>query len=186
MLSMAKALIALTLSAAAVLCGGTQALASSGSASDPRGDLYGKPDSGSTSAVDFVSASYAHASGGRLVHTVSVAGSIANPNSSAGSLPMLWIEDPVRSSGTSYCRYFVGRFHGRLGVFTCGYGDRVASARIVRTSAHTIRYEFKAKAIDNPRSYGWAFLVEGPVFGTDAQLDRLPDGDHTFSNHTLR
>jgi hypothetical protein len=184
---MRRALIALALAVAVVLSGGALVLANGGSATDPRGDLSNKPASGNSSAVDLVGATFGHASGGRLVHTVSVAGSIANPATAASGVPMIWIEDPVQSNGTRECRYFVGRNDGKLGVFTCGYGDRVAGAKITRTSAHTIRYEFSAGAIGNPSSYAWQVSVKVPTDdGVDEWIDRLPDGDHILLTHRLR
>ena len=156
-------------------------VAGSGSVADPRGDL---DPSGSSSREDIVRASHGHTRNGRLVHTVTVAGDVGNPASA--DIPQLWIEDPELPNGTSQCRYFIGRFEGRLGVFTCGYGERVAGARIRRTSSNTVRYEFKPSAIDNPANYNWAFVTKGPVQGTQSFVDRLPDGDHAFLNHRLR
>jgi hypothetical protein len=174
------------LSAGLVLTGAPAGLAGSGSFSDPRNDL--DPKAASDSArYDIVRATVGHARGRRLVHTVSVAGGIANPASA--EVPLLYIEDTAADApnGTSTCRYFVGRHEGRLGVFTCGYGDRVASARIRRTSSSTVRYEFKEKAIGSPDSYRWAFVTRGPTDGTTSILDRLPSGDNfAFHTHALR
>jgi hypothetical protein len=159
-------------------------IAGSGSVGDPRGDLWAEPSSGGAS-LDIVRASHGHTSKGRLVHKVTLAGPAADP-ASRGRVPNLLIEDPVLPNGQVDCRYFIGSHEGRLGVFTCAYADRVASARIVRTSSNTIRYEFSPRAIDNPASYDWAFVTEGPTHGTEAELDRLPDGDHAFLTHKLR
>jgi hypothetical protein len=180
---MRRALLALTLACAAAIATAPLGIADSSSFSDPRGDTYDTP-SGGSGGVDLVRASHGDTKSGRLVHTISVAGNVANP-ASGGNVPMLWIEDPARSNGNADCRYFVGRHEGRLGVFTCGYGDRVAGARIVRTSAHTIRYEFSPSAIDNPASYDWAFVVKAPATGTQWWIDRLPDGDHAFNTYRL-
>ena len=155
-------------------------LAGSGSVNDQRGD---QAPSTATSRYDIVRATFGH-SNGRLVHTVSVAGDIANPTST--DPPMLLIEDPKAPNGIAQCRYFVGRFEGRLGVFTCGYADRVASARIRRTSSSTVRYEFSRKAIGSPASYRWAFVTEATTNGTKFLVDRLPTGDNAFHTHTLR
>jgi hypothetical protein len=182
---MAKALKALALAGALALAAAPAGIAGSGSASDPRGDTWGDP-SGGAGPVDFVRATYGHAKNGNLVHKVTVAGNVANPASGSGNVPMLWIEDPQDPNGHADCRYFIGRHEGRLGVFTCGYGDRVASARIKRTSSNTIRYEFSPGAIGNPPSYGWAALVMAPADGTALWADRLPDGDHSFLTHKLR
>lgn len=160
-------------------------LASSESFSDPRGDLD-PPATSNSANYDIVRATEGHASGGRLVHTVSVAGTIADP--ARAEPPRLYIEDPASdaANGTAQCRYFVGRFEGRLGVFTCGYGDRVGSARIRRTSSRTVRYEFSARAIGNPATYRWAAVTSGPVQGTTSLVDRIPTGDNAFFTHGLR
>jgi hypothetical protein len=133
---------------------------------------------------DIVRATFGH-SKGKLVHTVTVAGDVPNPASSA-EVPMLFIEDPENPNNSSQCRYFIGRHDGQLGVFTCGYAERVASARITRTSSNTIRFEFKPSAIDNPASYQWAAQTKGPSEGTSAYLDRLPSFDEDFLTHKLR
>ena len=181
---MRRALIAVAAAVATTLAVAPLGVAGSGSISDPRDDLWAEP-SESKASLDIVRASFGHASGGRLVHKLTLAG--AAPDPASANVPLLYLEDPVRpNGGTSYCRYFVGRKDGRLGVFTCGYAERVASARIRRTSSNTLRYEFSARAIDNPSSYQWAFVTRGTAFGTQADLDRLPDGDHSFATHDLR
>ena len=159
-------------------------LASTESFSDPRDDLD-PPAASNAADYDIVRATEGH-SNGRLVHTVSVAGNIANPASA--QVPWLYVEDTRsdRPNGTATCRYFVGRFEGRLGVFTCGYGDREAGARIRRTSSRTVRYEFTPRAIGSPASYRWAFVTEGPTDGTRSLVDRLPSGDNVFLTHKLR
>jgi hypothetical protein len=182
---MRRALIALAVLAATGLVAAT-GVANSGSVSDPRNDLWAQPTSGGSARLDIVRATYGHTSNARLVHTVTLAGAAENP-AAGGTVPLLYIEDPVRpNGGTSLCRYFVGVHEGRTGVFTCGYADRVASASIRRTSSNTVRYEFKASAIDNPATYAWAFVTRGSTFGTEAELDRLPDGDENFLTHELR
>ena len=182
---MRRIAIAGALAAGLVLAGVPTGLASSGTFSDPRGDL--DPPAASNSAnYDIVRATEGHASKGRLVHTVSVAGSIADP--ARAEPPRLYIEDTASDApnGQAQCRYFVGRFEGRLGVFTCGYGDRVGSARITRTSSRTVRYVFSARAIGNPAAYRWAALTNGPTTGTTSLLDRIPSGDNAFFTHELR
>lgn len=168
-----------------VFTGAPAGLAGSGSFSDPRGDL--DPDAASNAdRYDIVRGTEGHKRGGRLVHTVSVAGGIGNPASS--EVPLLYIEDTAADApnGTSSCRYFVGRHEGRLGVFKCGYGERVAGARIRRTSSSTVRYEFTERAIGRPAAYRWAFVARGPTNGTTSILDRLPSGDQAFLTHKLR
>lgn len=181
---MRRALTALTVAGAIALAAAPLVVANSGSVSDPRGDLWAEP-SGGGGSLDIVRATFGHTSKGNLIHTVTLAGAAANP-ASGGNVPNLLIEDPVLANGNADCRYFIGRHGGRLGVFTCGYADRVASAKIRRTSSNTIRYEFSPRAIDDPTTYDWAFVAEGAAMGTEAQLDRLPDGDHSFLTHKLR
>lgn len=178
--SIAAALAGLALAAAPL------GLADSSSFSDPRGDLDPTGPDRPSDRYDLVRATQGHTRSGRIVHTVTVAGDIANPASE--EVPFLWIDVPERPNGTQDCRYFVGRHDGRLGVFTCGYGERVGSARIRRTGAHTVRYEFSPRAIDDPASYDWAFVAFASVSGTRAWIDRLPNGGggHGLLHHDLR
>jgi hypothetical protein len=184
---MRKAVMALTLAGALALA--PAAAADAGSASDPRDDLFDAPASGSAT-FDIVRATFGHKRG-QLVHTVSVAGSVASPASL--NAPYLLIQepggaqDPGNPNGQADCRYFVGRHQGRLGVFTCGYGDRVAGARVTRTSGSTIRFEFSPRAIGNLPAYQWKAVTEGQGrYAARSQIDKLPSGDRTYLTHTLR
>lgn len=191
---MRRALLLLALTSVALLAVAPLGLAGSGSHSDPSGDLYRTPTNGvSAESVDIVRATFGHRRG-KLVHTITTAGAAADP-ARGGEVPMLWIESPQnqggdseepQGNGTAECTWFIGRFEGRIGVFTCGYGDRVASARVTRTSARTVRFEFSPKAIGNTRTYEWAALTQAPAGGTRVWVDRLPDGDHSYFVHTLR
>jgi hypothetical protein len=81
----------------------------------------------------------------------------------------------------------VGRHQGQLGVFTCGYGARVASARVTRTSGSTIRFEFSPSAIGNPAAYEWRAVTEGQgQYSRRAFIDTVPSPDKTYLTHTLR
>lgn len=182
---MRRALLLLGVAALAVLSTGSVVSADSDSRVDASGDLLDPPTSVSSGSVDIVRATFGH-SRGRLVHTVTTAGSVPDPRRSA-NVPMLLIEHPTTPNGTRECTFFIGRHEGRLGVFTCGYGDRVGSARITRTGSRTIRYEFAPKAIDNPSRYEWAAITRAQTrYARSADVDRLPDGDHNFHRHTLR
>ena len=172
-----------SLAAAALLAAAPLGLADSGSFPDPRGDLDPTGARKPSSSHDLVRATQAH-SKRRLVHTVTVAGDAPNP--AAAPVPVIWIEVPDEPNGTSQCRYFVGRQDGRLGVFTCGYAERVGSARIRRTSPSTVRYEFSPRAIGNPGRYFWAVASYGPAENTQGDIDRLPDDDHARITHVLR
>jgi hypothetical protein len=167
--------------AVVVLAAAPLGLAGSDSFSDPRGDLDSDGSMDAGPRYDLVRATHGHTESGRLVHTVTVAGS-----ASTGDL-FLRIEDPEMPNGTTQCRWFVGRHDGRFGVFTCGYADRVGSARVRRISSSTVRFEFSPRAIDNTASYQWAAVSEGPSDGgVTALFDRLPSGDHAFITHRLR
>ena len=154
--------------------------ANSGSFSDSRGDVgpVGTADPGPR--YDIVRATQGHTSRGRLVHTVTVAGS-----ASVDDL-YLFIQNRELPNYTAECRWFVGRFDRRFGVFTCGNAERVASARVRRTSSSTVRFEFSPSAIENVGSYDWAAVARGPTEGTHAYLDRVPSGDLAYITHRLR
>jgi hypothetical protein len=152
--------------------------------SDASGDVEGEPAGGAATA-DIVSVKNGHGKRGDVWHSVSVSGPVADP-AKGGLVPFLYIESPEQANGTSECSHFVGRHRGKLGVFTCGYGDRVAKARIVRTSSHTIKYTFNRAAIGNPGWYDWAFVVRGASDGTTVQHDRSPSQDDVYFRHRLR
>jgi hypothetical protein len=182
---MRKTLLTLALVALAILALTAPVVAADGDKiSDASGDVEGEPVGGASSA-DIVKAANGHAKGGDLWHAVTVKGTAADP-AKGGLVPYLYIEVPNRANGTSECAYFVGRHRGKLGVFTCGYADRIAKARIVRTSAHTIKYTFNRDAIGNPSWYDWAFAVIGGSDGTAVQHDRSPSQDDVYVRHTVR
>ena len=168
-------------------------LAASGASggTDARGDVEGAP-AGGASGADLVRATAGRASGGRLTHTVTVAGSAADP-SGGGVVPQLYIELPdgtgsYDSNGTAECTLFVGRHRGRTGVFRCGYADRVGSARIVRTSASTTRFTFSRSVLGGARQYDWAFITrtQGGERGALTVHDRLPSSDDAFLRYRVR
>jgi hypothetical protein len=173
------ALVALTIFAIVAPVG-----ASSERLSDASGDVEGEPAGGATRA-DITRVANGHGKKGDVWHSVSVSGAAADP-AKGGLVPFLYIEVPNRANGTSECTYFVGRHRGKLGVFTCGYGDRVGKARIVRTSEHTTKYTFNRDAIGNPSWYDWAFVIRGASDGTAVQHDRSPSPDDVYFRHTLR
>jgi hypothetical protein len=181
---MRRALSLAVTTALLVLASAAPASASSGSATDPSGDLYDQPVSGGSGPFDLVRATFGHR-GSRLVHTVTTAGSVPDPAS--GNAPMLFIEDPIDPNGTAECTYFVGRFNGRYGVFRCGYGTRAGSLRMTRTGSRTVRYEFSPKAVGNNANYEWAALTRTRTrYNVAMWVDRLPDGDHSYLTHQLR
>lgn len=155
---------------------------------DEAGDPFDQPQGVSSASVDIVRGTHGHG-GGRLVHTVSVAGgTIADPASSANA-PMLYLQPSNVANGTAECAYFVGRHRGRVGIFRCGYGNRVGSATARRTSARTVRFEFAARAIGNPRSYEWAVHTNSGstrYARSTWYIDRMPTRSETYFVHRLR
>jgi hypothetical protein len=172
--------------AALALAAAPAASADSGSATDPSGDQYGgQPVGNSSGSLDIVRVTWGH-SRGRLVHTVTTAGSVGNPASST-NFPVMFFEHPTVYNGTAECAFFAGRHNGRLGIFRCGYGSFLASIRITRTSARTIRYEFSPRALGNPRRYQWSFRTRSRTEYNAAEwIDRFPNGDNEFRTHVLR
>jgi hypothetical protein len=166
--------------AGAVLTLAPLGIAKSGSFSDSRGDVRPAGTTNPGPRYDIVRATEGHTSRGRLVHTITVAG-----NASLDDL-YVFIQHSELPNYTRECRWFVGRFDGRAGVFTCGYAERVASARVRRTSSSTVRFEFSPSAIENVASYEWAAVARGPTERTHAYLDRLPTADNDFITHRLR
>jgi hypothetical protein len=179
---MRRTLLALSLALAATGALAAPSVAGSGAFADPAGDVFDGPQRGS---LDIVRTSYGH-SGSRITHTVGLAANAPNPSSQP--VPRLYINIAGRANGTSECAVFVGRHKGRLGVFSCGYADRVGSARIERTSSKTIRYTFSASAIGNPRSYDWAAVTStgSSERNSAVRADRAPSADQSFYTHALR
>lgn len=183
---MRRALLITMLACASVLAAAPVASAASGSFTDPSGDTFGgQPTGNSSGSLDIVRATFGHR-GGRLVHKVTTAGDVGNP-ARGTNFPLLLIEHPTLPNGTAECTYFVGRHNGRLGVFACGYGTYLGSARITRTSARTVRFEFSPRAIENPPTYEWAFSTRSPTqYNAMVWADRIPSPDQEFFVHTLR
>lgn len=174
-------LVAVTALVVAAVPGG----ANSSTHSDPSGDLFNRPVGVNASSVDLVRATAGH-SRGRLVHTVSTAGSIPSPSS--GLAPVLFLEHPTQpNNGMAECAYIVGRRGSQYGVFKCGGGKRVASLRMTRTSSRTIRYEFSPNFLNNPENYEWAARTRSRTeYSASSWVDRLPSGNNEFITHTLR
>ena len=181
---MRRTLLVLALIALTILAVTAPVVASSERLTDASGDVEGEPVGGA-GAADIVKSANGHGKKGDVWHSVTVSGGAADP-AKGGLVPYLYIEVPNQANGTSECTFFVGRHRGKLGVFTCGYGDRVAKARIVRTSSHTIRYTFNRRAIGSPDWYDWAFIVIGASDGTTVQHDRSPSPDDVYFRHKLR
>lgn len=182
---MRRALLIAVLCLTGLLAAAPAASADSGSFSDPSGDLCCGTPVGSTGPLDIVRATVGHKRG-RVVHTVTTAGNVGNP-ARGSNFPVMFMEHPTRGNGTAECALFAGRFDGRLGIFTCAYGHFVASARITRTSARTIRVEFDPRSLGNPPNYEWAFRTRSATnYNSSAWVDRIPSGNNEFFTHTLR
>jgi hypothetical protein len=144
------------------------------SVSDPKGDAGGYNTSGPS--VDILNGTATHAKGGRLVHTVRVAGT-ADPK----RLPLVLIESLEGQS--RYCDFVVGRTDRGTGVFTCGYMDKVGSVKIVRRGSK-VTYVFKRSAIGDLSEYGWAVVTRGESGGTTVEYDRAPNDLDIFRKYS--
>jgi hypothetical protein len=156
------------------------------SGTDSRGDVEGNPAGGAERA-DIVRATAGTNSRGQLTHTVTIAGSAADPKG-GGIVPALYIELPDQANAVAECAVLVGQFRGRLGVFRCGTGERLGSAKVVRTSTHTTRYTFSKAALGNPSSYDWAVVTRANATdnGSWTRHDRLPSSDDEYLRYSLR
>ena len=152
---------------------------------DARGDVEGSP-AGGASAADLVSATAGTNSRGQLTHTVTIAGSAANP-SGGGIVPQLYIETPDQANPVAECAVYVGQYKGRLGVYRCGTNERLGSARVVRTTGHTTRYTFSPRALGSPSSYDWAVVTRARTTtnGSWIRHDRLPSADDAYLPYSL-
>jgi hypothetical protein len=161
-------------------------IADTTSGTDARDDVEGSPPGGA-SAADLVRATAGTNSRGQLVHTVTIAGTAADP-SGDGPVPGIHIELPAQPNAVAECTVFVGQFKGRLGVYRCGTGERLGSAKVVRTTSHTTRYTFSPRALGSPRSYDWAVITRARTTtnGSWTRHDRLPSGDDAYLSYSLR
>ncbi|MEA2374474.1 MAG: hypothetical protein QOD53_937 [Thermoleophilaceae bacterium] len=174
----------LTTAAAAAVTSVAPALADTDSVSDPRGDTMGHP-SGSRANVDIVGSSAGDAKHGKIVQTVKVAGKAGDPHH-GGLVPLLYINVASYGGGTRECDFYVGRLHGRDGVFTCATQYRVGSATVTRKSGNTIRYVFSPRAIGKPSEYEWAFVLQAKADGTIEDFDRVPDTQVGMETYRVR
>ena len=162
-----------SIAAALTLAAATAVAADTESISDPAGDNSGYNTSGPS--VDIVHGTATHARGGRLVHTVRLAGA-ADPK----RLPLILIERTDAQS--RWCDFVVGKTDYGTGVFACGYMDKVGSVKIARRGA-TVTYTFKRSAIGNLSEYGWALVTRGQSGGTTVEYDRAPSEPDIFRKY---
>ena len=179
---------AATLTAALVVTLGAVPLgiADTVTGSDERGDVEGSPPGG-PSAADIVRASAGTDSRGRLTHTVTIAGTAADPSGN-GIVPAIYIELPDQANAVAECTVYVGQLKGRLGVYRCGTNERLGSARVVRTTTHTTRYTFSKRALGSPSTYDWAVITRArsTANGSWTRHDRLPTPDDVYLQYSLR
>jgi hypothetical protein len=131
---------------------------------DPEGDA-------NSNNLDIVSAKAGHAPGGVLKHRVSVAKKI-NPNDMG---PNLHLDVPGGGSEAEFIvrpmESGVGPGPMKGGVFANG-GGKIANATITAVGENGLKYKFRAKAIGEPKRYGWAWIVAGE---NGDVIDRAPD-----------
>lgn len=176
---MRRALATLFIAAATLTAAVPLGVADTVRGTDPSGDTEG-----GGSSADLVRATAGTDSRGRLVHTVSVAGNAASP-SGDGIVPVVYIEIPDQANAVAECTVFVGVYRGKQGVYRCGTTERLGSATITRTSAHTFRYTFSPKALGKPKYYDWAVVTRSNAStqGSWTRYDRLPSGDDIFLSY---
>jgi hypothetical protein len=152
------------------------ALAHSTSTSDPAGDVKHNPQN--KPRYDIVKVSISH-SGKNITETVRTKGKVYKQGSP--QTPLLWIDVPgkvAKRPGCQYSDYFVADGE----VAECGEGPATGKATIKKTSAHTLKFTFSAKALGSPSEFGSAFVVQG-FAGKLIIYDRAPNSG--FVRHTL-
>ena len=161
------------------------ASADTGSITDKKGDATGCND-GPKAGCDIVKATWGHASNGRLMHQVSVAGQIGAPLSGHGSTPRLMIDVPGQKFDNPTCDYYVGNVPPGVGpntsttkwkwyVQTCqNTGSKIVGpAAASQVDAHTVRLVFNRKLIGSPGRYGWSWVF--PADGDNPPYDQAPN-----------
>jgi len=143
----------------AVLIAAAPALADHGRIHDRTGDVKFEPR-GRIANRDITRAAWRHASGGRLVHTVSVRGNIGNPKTGVGALPQLEIQVVRRGSSRSACRYTVNGRRATITASKCGtaHEKRRRGVSVEKVSRHTVRYDVAKDALGDPKAYEWRFV----------------------------
>jgi phospholipase C len=141
-----------------LLIAAAPALADRGTIHDPRGDVRFHPSH--RADRDITRSSWRVASGGRLIHTVSVRGNIGDPRTGIGQLPQLQIDVTRRksSSKSTFAR-------------NAKRGDGVSVRKVSR---HTVKYAISEDALGDPKAYKWHFFF--PARGCRrCNYDRIPD-----------
>ena len=146
---------------AAILVGAPAAFADHGTIHDRRGDVKFNPP-GKKKAYDIVRAGWRSAKHRRLIHTVSVAGRIGDPETGFGPVPQLQIDVPSGKAVRGGCSYDVTTTAGgraKLSASSCPWkpakhGDGVSVRKVSR---HTVKYRIAESVIGNPSAYQWHF-----------------------------
>jgi hypothetical protein len=184
--------IVVILSAAVMALVALPASADSGSISDKHGDASGCGQ-GAKADCDIVKATWGHASHHRLVHSVSVAGTIGTPASGMGALPTWFVDVPGHVGDNPSCDYFINDVPPGVGPNTstswkyylekCSnqQPEVVGPVATSRPNAHKIVIKFRKRLIGSPSRYGWAVAM--PSDGDAPPYDRAPDSG--FKTHRL-
>jgi hypothetical protein len=182
--------VAVVLSAAVMLLVALPASADSGSITDPKGDATGCLE-GAKADCDIVAAAWGHKSHGRLMHKVTVNGTLGRA-SGHGAEPRLMINVPGQKFDNPTCDYFVGLVPPGVGpnssndwkwyVQTCqNTGAQVRGpAAFVYPNSHTVRLVFKRKRIGSPSHYGWQWVMPGD--GDHPPYDQAPNKGYKRHN----
>src|SRR3954453_10659916 len=153
--------VLVVLSAAVMVLIALPAVADSGSITDKKGDNSGcsdnkKPD------CDILKATWGHTSHRRLLHSVTVAGTIGTPSSGMGALPTWYVDVPGHVGDNPTCDYFITEIPPGVGpnassnwkfyVEKCSneQPEVVGPVASSRPSAHKIVIKFRKKLIGSP------------------------------------
>ena len=184
--------VLVVLSAAAVVLIALPASADSGSITDKKGDATGCGD-GTKADCDILKAAWGHAPHHKLVHSVTVAGTIGTPASGRGALPTWYIDVPGQVGDNPSCDYFISEVppgvppntstNWKFYVEKCSneQPEIMGPASARRPSSHKVVITFKKKLIGSPSRYGWAVAM--PADGDQSPYDRAPNTG--FKKHIL-
>ena len=186
-----KLLVVLTAAALALLT--IPASADSGSISDKKGDNTGCWPNSKNADCDILKATWGHATHHRMVHSVTVAGTIGKPASGMGALPTWYIDVPGHVGDNPNCDYFITEVppgvapntssNWKYYVEKCSQGqpEVVGAVSSSRPNSHKIVIKFRKKLIGSPTQYGWAVAM--PADGDAPPYDRAPNKG--FKTHSL-
>jgi hypothetical protein len=169
------------------------AAADTGSITDKKGDNIGCWPDSKKADCDILKATWGHARHHKLVHSVTVAGTIGTPASGMGAMPTWYIDVPGHVGDNPSCDYFITEIPPGVGPNTSTnwkfYVEKCSNEQpevvgpvgASRPSAHKIIIKFKKKLIGAPSQYGWAVAM--PADGDQPPYDRAPNSG--FKKHAL-